>query len=130
MRYLTSEQILLIHSMVVDETGGSHGVRDSHAVLSLESAPKQKVFGKILYNSIYEKAAVYLREIITQHPFVDSNKRTAITVASVFLENNGYIFKATDEEVVEFALKTVEDKLEISDIVKWLKSHSNKIDKR
>ena len=76
--------------MVIDETGGTHGVRDHDAILSLESLPRQSAFGKELYSTLFAKAAVYARNIISGHPFVDGNKRTAMAAASVFLEGNGY----------------------------------------
>lgn len=52
-----------MHSMAIDETGGAHGVRDYHALLSLEKSPRQSAFGKELFPTIHEKAAVYARDI-------------------------------------------------------------------
>ena len=127
MTYLTKEDILLIHSIAIDETGGMHGVRDHHAILVLEDLPKQRVFGKELYPTIFEKAAVYTRNVITSHPFVDGNKRTAVTASSVFLENNGYKVEAKEGKIEEFALKVISDKLEIKEISAWFKKHSRKI---
>ena len=86
MKYLTKEQILIIHSIIIDETGGMHGVRDHNAVLSVEALPRQKLFGKELYPTIFLKATVYTRNIIMNHFFIDGNKRTGMTAASVFLE--------------------------------------------
>ena len=88
MEYLKKDHIFLIHSMVVDETGGMHGVRDYNAILSVEKLPKQKMFGKELYHTVFLKAAVYARTIIMNHPFIDGNKRTGMTTAFVFLERN------------------------------------------
>ena len=110
--------------MVIDETGGIHGVRDHHAVLSLEALPKQKTFGKELYPGIFTKAAVYARNIITGHPFTDGNKRTGMTAASIFLENNGYKIIAKEDEIERFALKIIEEKLSIGKIAEWFKKHA------
>lgn len=126
MKYVTLEQILLIHSIVIDETGGMHGVRDHHAILSFLQAPQQIVFGRELYPTIFLKAAVYVRDIIMHHAFLDGNKRTGMTVAVVFLENNGYDFTAREGEIEKFALKTVEKKLTIEKIALWLRKHSKK----
>jgi death on curing protein len=126
VRYLTKEQILLIHSMVVDETGGSHGVRDHHTVLSMENAPRQSAFGKDLYPSVFEKAALYARDIIMNHPFIDGNKRTGMTCAIVFLEDNGYRYQGAEGAIENFALKIVREKLSVKEIAKWLKSNSVK----
>src|SRR3989344_877585 len=127
MNYLTPEQILLIHSIIVDETGGSHGVRDMHAVLHLEHLPSQSFGGKELYGGIFQKAAVYARSIAMNHPFIDGNKRTAMTSASVFLENNGYEIKAKEGEIELFAVKMVVEKLDIKEIASWFEKHSQKI---
>lgn len=127
MKYLTKEQILLIHSIVIDEIGGLHGVRDKYAILSLEATPKQKVFGKELYQTIFFKAAVYARDIIMNHPFVDGNKRTGVMIASVFLENNGYKIIAKEGELEKLALKVVVEKLSLEKIAIWFKKHSKKI---
>lgn len=126
MIYLTKEQILLIHSIIIDETGGSHGVRDYHAFLTLESLPKQKVFGKELYPTIFLKTAVYVRNIIMAHSFVDGNKRTAVTSASVFLESNGYKIIAKEGEIEKFALKIINQKLGLDKISDWFKRHSKR----
>lgn len=117
---------MLIHSIAVDETGGSHGVRDYAPVLSLEVSPKQHVFGKELYPTIFLKAALYARDIITTHPFIDGNKRTAMTAALVFLENNSYKITAHEGEVEDFALRIIREKLNLETIAAWFKKHSKK----
>lgn len=127
MTYLTAGQILLIHSLAIDETGGSHGVRDHHAVLSIEAMVKQQVFGKELYPTIFAKAAVYARGIILNHPFLDGNKRTGMIAASVFLENNGYRPAVREGGVEQFALKIATEKLDAETIAAWLERHSQKI---
>jgi death-on-curing protein len=126
MLYLSKEQIMLIHSLVVDETGGAHGVRDLHLIASLENLPQQTFGGKELYPSVFIKAAVYLRNIIMNHPFIDGNKRTGMSVAAVFLENNGYKLKITDGEIEKFALRVISDKLDLEPIANWLKANLEK----
>lgn len=124
MRYLTEKQILFIHSAAIDETGGLHGVREHHAILSLAALPRQKLFGKELYPKIFEKAAVYARNIISGHPFLDGNKRTAMLCASIFLEDNGYKITAPEGGVEKFALQIVNKKLDIPQIAEWFKDNS------
>lgn len=126
VKYLSSEDILRIHSIVIDETGGMHGVRDMHVVLSLENSPRQIVFGKELYIGVFEKAAVYAKNIISSHPFIDGNKRSGMTAAFVFLEDNGFIAKADDGEIEKFALIIIKEKFDIKEIATWLKKNSRK----
>lgn len=127
MRYLSKEDILQIHSMAIDETGGMHGIRDLSAILSSEIAPRQKVFGKELYSTVFLKAAVYARDIILNHPFLDGNKRTGMAVAFVFLEDNGYLSIVREGEIYAFALKIIKEKLKVEVIARWFKKHTRGI---
>lgn len=102
-------------------------MRDTHAILSIVEEPKQPISGKELYPTIFEKAAVYARDIIMNHPFIDGNKRTGMTTGAVFLEDNGYVFTAKEGEIEHFALKVIREKLEIREITKWFKEHSEVI---
>lgn len=129
MEYLTSEDILNIHSVVVDETGGSHGVRDVHALASVEGQPQQEVFGQVLYPDLFSKAAVYVRGILMGHPFIDGNKRTAVTTADVFLQLNGYRINAKQGDVEIFALTAIEKKWDIPEMAVWLRDHTEKLQK-
>ena len=103
-----------------------HGLRDYGALLSIEAMPKQKVFERELYKDIFEKAAAYAKFIILNHPFLDGNKRTGISAASVFMENNGYAIEAQEGEIEKFALTIATEKLEIPEIARWLEKHSKK----
>ena len=126
MKYLTREQILLTHSIIIDETGGAHGLRDSAALFALVELPKQSAFGKEFYPTLFLKAAVYARNIISAHPFIDGNKRTAMTTAGVFLENNGFRVIAMEGEIERFAREIIRTKMDLLAIAAWLKKHSRK----
>ena len=126
MKNLTAEQILLIHSMLIDEYGGSHGIRERELLLSAEHLPQQRAFGKDLYPGAFLKAAVYARNIISSHPFIDGNKRTGITCASIFLENNGYVLVAREGELEDFAVYIAKTKPALEEIAAWLKKHSKR----
>lgn len=130
MNYLTEQQIRIINHIVIRETGGLLGVRDHHALSALEYLPQQAVFGKELYEGIYLKAAVYARNIITGHPFLDGNKRTGMACALTFLENNSYFFKGKKNEIEKFAVKIVLEKLELKEIAQWLKKRCRKVQEK
>src|SRR5579863_7211340 len=93
-QFLSLEEILRLHYQVIEDFGGSHGVRDEGRLKSVVQASKQVVFGQEQYPALYDKAAVYLRNIIGDHPFSDGNKRTAITVCGIFLARNKIGLKA------------------------------------
>jgi death-on-curing protein len=126
-KYLDLEEILRLHFWLIEEFGGSHGVRDENRLKSVVEAPKQFAFGNEQYPSVHEKAAVYLRNIIGDHPFQDGNKRTAITVCSLFLKRNGgFAIDVSSKELEEFTLSVATEHLQISVIVKWLKDNTQK----
>ena len=129
MKYLTGEDLLAIHTSVIAESGGSDGVRDDHALLSLENSPRLQAFGQELYPTIYLKAAIYAREIISQHPYFDGNKRSGMATSLVFLKLNGYTLQLHTNDILDFALKIVLEKLSLEEIAAWLKRHSKKTKK-
>lgn len=123
MHYLTIEEILRLHFQVIEDFGGSHGVRDENRLKSVVEAPKQEVFGVEQYPSVYEKAAVYLRNIIGDHPFTDGNKRTAVTVCGIFLIRNNMKLAAKPKELEDFAVKIATNHLDVPEIASWLENH-------
>lgn len=124
MQYITAEELLFFHFKVIDDFGGSHGVRDEGRLESVLVVPKQIVFDQELYRSVHEKSAVYLRNIIADHPFVDGNKRSAVTCAVIFLKRNGAGLSATTKELEDIAVQVAVEHLEIRVISAWLKAHS------
>ncbi len=126
MQYLNLEEILQLHFRVIEDYGGSHGVRDEGRLKSVVEAPLQSIFGEDQYKTIYQKAAVYMRNIIADHPFYDGNKRSGVTVAVIFLMRNGLALFASPKDLEDFAVKVAVDHLEIDEIAVWFETHSKK----
>jgi len=124
MRYLTLEEILRLHFQLIEDYGGSHGVRDDERVESVVLTPQQDVFGVEQHPDIHEKAAVYMRNIIADHAFTDGNKRSGVTVAGVFLRRNGISLTATPRELEDFAVQVAVEHLKVPVIAAWLRAHS------
>ena len=122
--HLTLEEILQLHFRIIEDFGGSHGVRDEKRLMSVVEAPQQEAFGQEQYPSLHTKAAVYLRNIIGDHPFSDGNKRTALTVCGVFLACNDKPIVADPKELEDFTVQIAVEHLNIETIAKWLESHS------
>jgi death-on-curing protein len=123
--YLKLEEILRIHFQIIEDFGGSHGVRDEGRLKSIIDAPRQAVFGAQQYESVFEKAAVYLRNIIGDHPFIDGNKRTALTVCAIFLSRSGIPLTALPMDLENFTVSVSTDHIDIAAIASWLETHSN-----
>lgn len=126
MDYFSLEDILLLHYKIIEDYGGGHGVRSEDRLQSVVAGPAQEVFETKLYPMVYEQAAVYLRGIIADHPFVDGNKRTAVTVAAIFLSRGNQQLIASPKELEEFAVRVAVEHLDIPLIAAWLKAHSAK----
>lgn len=124
IEYLTADDILLIHSAIIDETGGSHGVRDTGRLLGIIDHPQQIVFGKEIRETVFEKAAAYGYDIIMYHPFVDGNKRSGMLSMNTFLELNGYGIEVESGMIEKIALGIVINKLDIPQIAEWLRKFS------
>lgn len=126
MRYLTGEDILVMHALLIEETGGSHGVRDTGLLNSLIMRPQLIVGGREAFPGVFLKAATYLESLARYHVFVDGNKRTALTSAARFLTQNGYGLNATNSEAEEYIVYVVIEKPDTEAIALWLKHRSKK----
>ena len=123
MTYLNIEQLLALHVLAIQETGGAHGLRDLGRIESIIAVQTQVVFDEELYPTIHEKAAAIIRGVIADHPFVDGNKRTAMLAGLTLLSINGEEFAAKRGEIADFAVKIATDKLDVPAIAVWLKAH-------
>jgi len=127
VKYLSAEQVLFIHSRLIDTTGGAHGVRDIGLLLSAVNRPKATFEGKDLYNDVFHKAAALMESLTNNHPFVDGNKRTAITSAALFFRSNGYHINTSQKKLEKITLQLATSKATFEDTVEWFKKHTDKI---
>lgn len=123
-KYLSLEEILRLHFQVISDYGGSYGVRDEGRLSSVVDSPALEVFGVEQYEGVYRKAAVYMRNIIADHPFFDGNKRTGTTVAAIFLIRNKVELTATPSDLENFAVSVATDHLDVEAITVWLEEHT------
>ncbi|HHT9126720.1 MAG TPA: type II toxin-antitoxin system death-on-curing family toxin [Candidatus Brocadiia bacterium] len=126
MNYLTPEQVLFIHYRLIEETGGSHGIRDLALLQSAVARSMATFNNHDLYPDLFSKAASLMHSIIKNHPFIDGNKRTAITAASIFLLRNNCSLKASNKELERFTFKVARENVGLQEIGKWFKKHSVK----
>lgn len=121
---LTEQQVLAVHSRMIEMTGGSDGVRDRSLLDSALNAPFQTFDGKEIYPALLSKAAVMCRSIISNHPFVDGNKRLGIHVMLIFLKLNGIELQYSQNELIKLGLGVASSNLSSDDILKWLIEHA------
>jgi death-on-curing protein len=89
MRYLSFEEVVSLHSLLIVQSGGSTGLRDRGALESAIAQPEASFGGESLYPTIASKAAALGHSLIQNHPFVDGNKRVGHAAMEVFLLLNG-----------------------------------------
>jgi death-on-curing protein len=123
VNYLSAEQVLFIHSRVIDETGGTHGVRDVGLLQSAVARPQATFGGNDLYPDIISKAVALMESLARNHPFLDGNKRTAIVATGIFFAMKGLHLEATQQELERFALNVAVKKLSSVEAAAWLKKH-------
>jgi death-on-curing protein len=129
MNYLSPHQVLFLHARLVEETGGSHGVRDMGMMLSALGRPQATFEDEDLHPTIYEKAAVLADSLINNHPFVDGNKRTGIGAAVLFLSINGYVLTASNEELLNITMRMAQKKTPYDEVATWFETHSKPLEK-
>lgn len=129
MNYLNINQVLAIYNEVIAQTGGSKGIRDIPLLNSAVARSQATFAKKDLYPDIFSKAAALGHSIITNHPFIDGNKRTGYMAMRLFLNINGYDVQAPLEERYNFVMEIAKKTRKEESIGKWLKEHSQKIKK-
>ncbi|NLK43077.1 MAG: type II toxin-antitoxin system death-on-curing family toxin [Tissierellia bacterium] len=124
MKRLTKTQILKMHSLLIQETDGSDGIRDEGLLDSALNLPFQSFDGEDIYKTIQAKAARLGFSLVNNHSFVDGNKRIGILAMLVFLEMNGIEIICTDEELIELGLGLADGSISYKDLLNWIIDHS------
>lgn len=121
---LTKEQVISIHSSLIEATGGTDGVRDIGLLESALEAPFQTFDGKDLYPALIQKAARLGYSLVSNHPFVDGNKRIGIHTMLVFLAVNGVEIECTQKELIDIGLSLADGTMDAEKLLIWLSLHN------
>jgi death on curing protein len=125
-KFLTFEQVLEMHKLQINEFGGSHGVKDEGLLLSALSQPEAGFDGAYLHKDIYEMAAAYLFHLVSNHAFNDGNKRIGALSAAVFLEVNGFVITADEDEFEKLVMDAAQSLLTKTQIAEFFKKNTVK----
>lgn len=123
MKRLSKEQILMLHSQLIEEYGGSDGVRDYNLLDSALENPFQSFGGEELYPTLQAKAARLGYGLIKNHCMIDGNKRIGTHAMLVFLAINGIELDYTQKELYETILAIADGNLEYECLLKWILEH-------
>ena len=125
MKKLSKEQILMLHTQLIQQTGGSDGVRDYNLLDSALETPFQSFGGDELYPTIQAKAARLGYGLIKNHCMIDGNKRIGTHAMLVFLALNGIELKYTQNEFYETILDVAAGNIEYEGLLHWVLDHQN-----
>ncbi len=122
-RYLTLEEVLDLHRLVLEQSGGRAGVRDFGGLDSALAQPQMAFGGQELYPSLAEKGAALAFSLVGNHPFVDGNKRVGHAAMESFLVLNGWELAAEVDELEQLILRLAAGTLERAEFLAWVQSH-------
>jgi len=121
---ISRQQTEILHQSLIDNFGGTHGLRDSNALESALSRPFQTFDNAELYPTVIEKAASLIESILNNHPFIDGNKRTGYVLMRLLLLQHGFDVRASQDEKYSFVISIASGELHYDQIVRWLEIHS------
>jgi death on curing protein len=121
--FLTVEDVLEVHSRVIEEFGGDLGLRDRGLLESAIAMPRSTFGGQDLHADIVEKAAAYFFHLCANHPFVDGNKRVAVAAAELFLLINRRELVVEDECVEDLAMGTADGSMSKAQVVEFFRAY-------
>lgn len=123
MKVLSKRQILMLHSMLVAQSGGMDGLRDEGLLESAINTPLQTFGGQELYPTVLEKAARLGYGLIHNHPFLDGNKRIGAHAMLVFLDINNITLSYADDDLIAAILRVASGDMDEGELLEWLKAH-------
>ena len=120
----SAEKVLLLHQLLTQETGGDPELRDLGLLDSALKQAFQSFGGQELYPTKEEKGARLGYSLISNHAFVDGNKRIGMYVMLTFLEVNGLHVECTNEEVAEVGLAVAAGTMDYDALLAWVREHT------
>jgi len=123
MRYLTLAEVLHLHELVVEQTGGAPTIRDLGALESAITQPAATFEGKDLYPSVEEKTTALGFSIIMNHPFVDGNKRFGHAAMETFFILNGFELETDVDDSERMFLWVASGEVTRDHFIEWVKEH-------
>lgn len=123
MQFLTLEQVLKLHKRVIEQSGGSMGIRNQEGLESALAQPCMSYADQELYPTLIEKVAALGFSLINNHRFVDGNKRIGHAAIEVTLLMNGYEIQADVDTQETVILAVAASKMNRQAFLEWLQDH-------
>ena len=123
MRYLSLQEVITLHSLLISQSGGSSGLRDRAPLESAVAQPEASFGGEDLYPDLASKAAALGHSLIQNHPFVDGNKRIGHAAMEVFLLLNSHEIDASVDDQEKIIIDVASGKVSRIELSEWLSKH-------
>lgn len=114
------DKVLLLHKLITEETGGDPNVRDIALLESALESAFATFDGVELYPTKQEKGARIGYSLISNHAFVDGNKRIGMFIMMIFLEINGIVIRPSNEEFARVGLAVAAGEMKYADLLEWI----------
>lgn len=119
----SKEKVLLLHQLIIQETGGDINVRDLNLLDSALESAFSTFDGKDLYPTKEEKATKIGYGLIANHAFMDGNKRIGMYVMLTFLEVNGITLSLSDQDIYEAGIAVASGTMDYNGLLQWVIEH-------
>lgn len=126
MKYLTKEQIIYLHKRLIQEYGGMDGIRNEDLLESALASPFQTFSSTDFFPTTEEKAARLGYGLVSNHCFIDGNKRTGAHAMLVFLALNGIQLDFAQDELIQIFLDLASSKSGYNSLLTWIRSHKGR----
>lgn len=120
---LSEEKVMYLHNILIEQTGGNPSIRDRGLLDSALEGAYQTFGGVELYPTTEEKGARLGYSLISNHAFIDGNKRIGMLVMFVFLEINGVRLNPTNEEFARVGLAVASGEMEYDNLLLWVQEN-------
>ncbi len=121
---ISLKEIEKIHTTLIETFGGTHGIRDKPGLESALARPFQTFGQNDLYPDTLMKAAALIESTVTNHPFIDGNKRTGYVIMRIFLIENGLDIIASQQQKFDLVIGIAAGEIKYDKIVEWLENHT------
>ncbi len=128
MRYLSLGEVVRLHHMLLEQSGGASGLRDLGLLDSALAQPRATFDGRDLHATLIDKAAALCASLVHNHPFVDGNKRVGHAAMATFLILNGVDISASTDEQEQLILDVAAGRRRREDVAAWLRQHTKPFD--
>lgn len=125
IKKISNDMVKLMHKLIAEETGGSIGVKDEGLLDSALENAFQTFDDKELYPTKEEKGARLGYSLISNHAFVDGNKRIGMLIMLIFLEMNGIHLKTSDQDIIDAGMGIADGSMKYEDLLNWVIKHKN-----